>query len=178
MTKRNKDEQLPKNEHLLAIVEPTAGGGDTTLEAAHEAAARGADVTVVMMITDRVRRDIGGSAKSKNDDLAEGHALEHLLAQCRSRVGGSPTIITHFGPVRSDIVQYVTPKTTAIALPERLAEGKLVRLLTVYTGLPVLVTPTRAAQKVNRAESTDLGQDLDGPALLRRFKRRRQSLAA
>ena len=45
---------MTKPEHLLTIVEPTHGG-DTTLDLAHEAVARGGTATVLMVITERVR---------------------------------------------------------------------------------------------------------------------------
>lgn len=146
MSNPAKTETMPKREHLLTLVEPTTGG-DNTLDVAKETAARGGDVSVVMVITDRVRRDICDYAKSEDLDHADAEelALGQLQSQCSSRVGGSPRVMTHFGPVRSNVVRYVTPETTAIAVPERLAAGNLAQLLTVYTGLPVIVTPSRAA---------------------------------
>ena len=136
----------PKRDHLLTIVEPTPGG-DTTLDLAQETAARGGDVSVVVVISDRVQRDIRDYAASEELDHADAEmlAVDQLLSQCRTRIGGMPDVRTHFGPVRTDVVKYVKPETTAIAVPERLADGNLARLLTVYTGLPVIVAPSRAA---------------------------------
>lgn len=133
-------------EHMLTIVEP-APGGDGTLGLAHETVARGGKASVVMVVTDRVLRDIRAFAES--EDLGQGEAealaLDQLRAHCSDRIGGSPKLDTYYGTLGSDVVKYVSADTTAIAIPERLVADKLVQRLAVYSGRPVIVTPGRAA---------------------------------
>ncbi len=137
---------MSTREHLLTIVEPTPGG-DATLELAHDTVARGGTATVVMVITDRVQRDIRAFAESEELEYgqAEALALDRLQDYCRARLGGTATVDTYFGTLRSDIVRYVTSETTAIALPTRLVSDRLIERLSAYTGRPVIVTPSLSA---------------------------------
>lgn len=141
-----KEKRMSNHEHLLTIVEPTTGG-DATLELAHETVARGGSASVVMVITDRVQRDIQAYAESEDLGRAEAEAmaLEQLRAFCSDRVGGSPTLATHYGSLGSNVVKYVTSDTTAIAIPERLVSNKLVERIVTYSGRPVIVAPTQKA---------------------------------
>ncbi len=138
---------MAKREHLLTIVEPTTGG-DTTLELAHDAVERGGAATVVMVITDRVRRDIDAFAASEDLDRAdaEGRALEQLDDYCRSRVGPSTTIATRYSGARTDVAELVTPEITAVAVPEGLLGQRAISRLVKRTGLPVVVTPAHAGR--------------------------------
>ena len=108
---------MAKREHLLTLVEPTKGG-DATLDLAHNTVERGGDATVVMVITDRVRRDISDYAASENLDRAdaEGRALTQLDSYCRTRVGGSTNVETRYSGARTDVAKLVTPEITAIAM--------------------------------------------------------------
>lgn len=137
---------MSNHEHILTFVEPTTGG-DATLELAHETVARGGSASVVMVITDRVRRDIQAYAASEDLGIgeAESIAVDQLRAQCADRVGGSPALATHYGPLGSDLVRYVTSETTSIAIPERLVADKLVQRIVTYTGRPVVVAPGQRA---------------------------------
>ena len=134
-------------EHLLAIVEPTIDG-DTTLEIARGVVERGGTASVVLMITPRVRRDI--SAYARGADLgigdAEQYALDRFTHTCHQLVGDGVTTSVAPTSVRGRALRrYVTPDTTAIAIPAGLAKNWSVRRLTSATGLPVVVTPRRAA---------------------------------
>ena len=137
---------MSKNEHLLAIVEPTFGG-DATLDFAHETVARGGTASVLMVITDRVQRDIRALAGSGAFDQgdAEERALDQLRTRCNDRIGGVPRLDTHFGSIGSELVKYVTADTTAIAIPARLVTDRLVERIVAYSGKPVIVAPNRVA---------------------------------
>ena len=137
---------MTKHEHLLTIVEPTSGG-DSTLDLAHETVARGGTATVLMVITERVERDIRAYAESEGLDVGEAEAivLDQLRSQCSDRIGGVTWTVTRFGPVRSDVVKYITAETTAIAIPASLVTGKLVERIAIYSGRPVIVAPNRVA---------------------------------
>lgn len=136
---------MAKREHLLTIVEPTKGG-DATLDLAHNTVERGGDATVVMVITDRVRRDIDAYAASENLDRAdaEGRALNQLDNYCRDRVGGSADVVTRYSGPRTNVAELITPEITAIAVPEGLIGQRAIAKLVKRTGLPVVVTPARA----------------------------------
>lgn len=136
---------MTKHEHILTIVEPTTGG-HSTLDVAHETVERGGTARVVLVITDRVRRDIQDFAESENLDLgeAEALALDQLRDFCARRLGGS-TVATHFGDVESGLRHHLTPETTAIAVPDRLARSRRMRRLAATSGLRVTITPSRAA---------------------------------
>lgn len=135
---------MSKHEHLLTIVEPTPGG-DTTLDLANETVARGGTASVVMVVTDRVVRDIRAYATAEGLGVgeAEAIALDQLRSQCNDRIGGTRCLMTHTGPLGNDVVKYVTASTTAIAIPGRLVTDKLVERLATKTGLPVIVAPNR-----------------------------------
>ncbi len=137
---------MTRHEHILTIVEPTTGG-DATLDVARETVERGGTASVVMVITDRVRRDFGDFAESEEIALgeAEALALDQLRELCARRVGGSPTVATHFGDVAAGLRRYLTTETTAIAVPDRLARSRWVRRLADRSGLRVTITPSRAA---------------------------------
>lgn len=137
--------QHAKREHLLTIVEPTVGG-DETLTLAHDTIERGGGASIVMMITDRVRRDIAEYAQSEGMSRldAEGKALDQLSADCLGKVGGDATIMMTTSNV-TDVERLVTDDTTAIAVPERLMTDRSVRKLAKTTGLPVIVTPSPRA---------------------------------
>jgi hypothetical protein len=141
-------------EHLLTIVEPTPGG-DATLELAREAVGRGGAATVLMVITDRVRRDIEAFADAEEltPGEAEAIALHRLGAKYSDRIGGSPRLLTHYGEIGSDILRYITTDTTAIAVPDRLAVGGVVQRIVAYSGRPVIVAPSPAALSSTRAEA-------------------------
>ncbi|NNE96664.1 MAG: hypothetical protein HKN24_11620 [Acidimicrobiales bacterium] len=131
-------------EHLLTIVEPSPGG-DTTLDLARDTVARGGTATVLMVITDRVKRDIRNFAESEGLAIgeAEAIALEQLQTQCQDRIGDVPWLVTKYGAISSDVVQYVTADTTAVAIPARLVTDKLVERIATYSGRPVIVAPYR-----------------------------------
>ncbi len=131
-------------EHLLTIVEPSPGG-DTTLDLARDTVARGGTATVLMVITDRVKRDIRNFAESEGLAIgeAEAIALEQLQTQCQDRIGDVPWLVTKYGAIGSDVVQYVTADTTAVAIPARLVTDKLVERIATYSGRPVIVAPYR-----------------------------------
>lgn len=137
---------MTKREHLLTLVEPTTGG-DATLDLAHSTVERGGDATVVMVITDRVQRDIDAYAASENLDRpdAEGRALTQLDNYCRSRVGGSTNVETRYSGPRTDVAELVTPEITAIAVPEGLMDQRAIGKLVKRTGLPVVVAPAATA---------------------------------
>lgn len=137
---------MSTREHLLTIVEP-APGGDATLRLARDTVARGGTASIVMVITDRVRRDIRAFAEAEDLDYgaAEAQALDQLRNDCVARVGPIADVVMVFGTIRSDVVRYVTSETTAIALPTSLIADRMVERLTTYTGRPVIVTPSHAA---------------------------------
>ncbi len=134
---------MTRHEHILTIVEPTTGG-DATLDVARETVERGGTASVVMVITDRVRRDFAESEEIALGE-AEALALDQLRELCARRVGGSPTVATHFGDVAAGLRRYLTTETTAIAVPDRLARSRWVRRLADRSGLRVTITPSRAA---------------------------------
>lgn len=136
---------MAKREHLLTLVEPTKGG-DATLDLAHNTVERGGDATVVMVVTDRVRRDIDAYASSENLDRAdaEGRALNQLDNYCRTRVGGSTNVVTRYTGPRTNVAELVTPEITAIAVPEGLIGQRAIAKLVKRTGLPVVVAPAQA----------------------------------
>ncbi len=137
---------MSTREHLLTIVEPTTGG-DGTLGIARETVARGGRATVVMVITDRVQRDIREFADSEDIGRyeAESLALDQLRTHCSERIGGPAHVEIRFGPIGSDVVNHVTADTTAIAVPASLVDNRLAERLAEYSGRPVIVTPSQLA---------------------------------
>ncbi|NNF64015.1 MAG: hypothetical protein HKN07_07115 [Acidimicrobiia bacterium] len=137
---------MNNNEHLLTIVEPTIGG-DATIELARRAVARGGTASVLMVITDRVERDIRAFAAS--EELGYGEAEEQAIIQlrelCLEQIGETVPIRMHFGSLGSDVVKYITGDTTTIAIPARLANNGLVERIVSYSGRPVIVAPSLAA---------------------------------
>ncbi len=137
---------MPNREHLLTIVEPTPGG-DATLDLARKAVAGGGTASVLMVITERVQRDIQEFADG--EDLgwyeAEALALDQLRMRCTDRIGAVSNLETYFGSIGSDVVNFITADTTAIAVPSRLVTNRLVEHLAESSGRPVIVTPSRAA---------------------------------
>lgn len=131
---------MANKETILTIVEPTKGG-DSTLELAHDAVERGGQANVVMLITDRVRRNIADFARSENISTADAeiYAIDRLAEQCRSRVGGDTTVTTRRRS--GDLLSLLTPDTTAIAVPERLLSQRAARKITKRTGIPVVIAP-------------------------------------
>lgn len=138
---------MTTHEHLLAIVEPTTRG-DTTLELAHDVVERGGTVNLVLMVTKRVRKDIAAFAAGADLEIgeAEAIALDRLSLDCEQRVGGAESTTLAFGvATNSDLLRYLTPDTTSIAIPANLASRRAVRRLAAATGLPVMVAPPSAA---------------------------------
>lgn len=133
---------MANTEHLLTIVEPTTGG-DTTLDVARDVISRGGRASVVMVITDRVRRDIEAFAKAEGLDplAAEGIALHRLHE--RYSTGGE--VATHFGPLGAGLVQRLAADATSIAIPEGLLSRRLVERVVAASGRPVIVAPARRA---------------------------------
>lgn len=136
----------PTREHLLAVVEPTPDG-DTTLDLAHDVAERGGAVSLVLVITPRVRQDIAAFAAGADLTLgeAEAIALDQFTLACEQQIGVSAsTTIVHSSSDGRDVRRFLSPDTTAIAIPEQLTNGRSVRRITDQTGIPVVVTPRRA----------------------------------
>ena len=137
---------MNNNEHLLTIVEPTTGG-DATIELARRAVARGGSASVLMVITDRVQRDIRAFAAS--EELGYGEAEEQAILAlrelCIEQIGDTVPITMHFGALGSDIVKYISGDTTGVALPARLANNGMVERIVSYSGRPVIVAPSLAA---------------------------------
>ena len=135
---------MAKKEHLLTIVEPT-DGGDSTLDLAHDVVNRGGDASVVMLITDRVRRNIADFASSENIGFGDAAAIamEQLNRRTAERIGGTSSIQTYYETRNQvgEITEWLSPDTTAIAVPERLLSTRSIRKLSNSTGLPVVVTP-------------------------------------
>lgn len=138
---------MTAREHLLAIVEPTTGG-DTTLELAHDVVERGGSVSLVLMVTKRVRQDIAAFAAGADLEIgeAEAIALDRLSLECGQFVGGAANTTIAFGSAtKRDLRRHLTPGTTAIAIPGDLASRRAVRRIGAATGLPVVVAPPPAA---------------------------------
>lgn len=138
---------MTKKEHLLTIIEPIPGG-DTTLDLAHETVARGGTVTVVVFLTDRVERDIRHYAETAGISVREAEAItvRRLRTQCQDRIGDVQLDSTRRGSVSSDVVQYITADTTAVAIPASLVSDKLVERIATYSGRPVIVAPYRVPE--------------------------------
>ena len=137
---------MTTREHLLTVVEPTTGG-DTTLELAHDVVERGGTASLVLMVTKRVRQDIAAFAAGADLEIgeAEAIALDRLSLDCEQRVGASQSTTFVHSSTNSDLRSFLTPDTTAIALPAHLASRRTVRRLGSATGLPVVVAPRRRA---------------------------------
>ena len=137
---------MNNNEHLLTIVEPTTGG-DATIELARRAVARGDTASVLMVITDRVQRDIRAFAAS--EELGYGEAEEQAILQlrelCIEQIGDTVPIKMHFGSLGNDVVKYITDAATTVAIPARLASNGMVDRIVSYSGRPVIVAPSLAA---------------------------------
>lgn len=115
-------------EHVLIVVEPS-GDGDATLEIGRSVIARGGQVSVLMLVTDRIERDIRDFAASEDLDhgTAEAQALDQLTQFCIDRLGVAVDVqIAHVGRARIDLETYIDTRITAIAVPQRLYEiGRL-----------------------------------------------------
>jgi hypothetical protein len=137
---------MSNKEHMLAIVEPRTGG-EITIDIAKETRSRGGNVTVLIVISESVQRDIrlfAAPAELSNDE-AQTQLLERFRRRCIERLGGDPQINTHFGPLGSKVVKYVTADTTTIALPALLATDGLVDRIVAYSGRPAMIVPSRLA---------------------------------
>lgn len=141
-------------ENLLTIVEPSTGG-DATVELAREAVLRGGRASLLLVITDRVERDIQAFADAEELPYgrAEAIALQRLADDYVARIGGSPRIFTHYGALGTDILKYVGADTTAIAVPASMAAGGVVQSIVAYSGRPVVVAPSPLALSSTRAEA-------------------------
>ncbi len=142
---------MSTREHLLTVVEPTTGG-DSTLSLADDTVARGGAASVVMVITDRVQRDIRDFAESEglSWNEAETLALEQLRSHYADhlgavRAGDTPVTVTSLGELGANVRGRLGEGITAVAVPERLLSKFSVHEFTNSTGLPVIVAPSRAA---------------------------------
>lgn len=135
---------MTPREHLLTIVEPTIGG-DATLDLAEDTVARGGTAKVVMIITDRVQRDIRDFAAA--EDLAwndaQSQALDRLRSFYAARTGAISVFVTAAGQLDEQLRGHVTPDTTAIAIQEQLLANFSVQAFTKATGIPVIVAPSK-----------------------------------
>lgn len=138
---------MTKQEHLLTIIEPIPGG-DTTLDLAHETVVRGGTATVVVVVTDRAERAIKHYAETAGIGVGEAEAItfSRLRTQCHDRTGDVQLVIARRGSISSDVVQYITANTTAVAIPASLVTDKLVERIATYSGRPVIVAPYRVPE--------------------------------
>lgn len=135
---------MATNESILTVIEPT-DGGDTALDLAHETVERGGEAKVVMVISDRVRRNIAEFARSENLSSADAevYAIERLGEQVRSRIGANTSITTSYQT--GDLAKLVTPETTTVAVPAHFISRRGARKLSQQIGVPVVVSGPEAA---------------------------------
>lgn len=136
---------MQTREHLLAVVEPTAGG-EATLALANELVARGGKATVALVVTDGVREGFRHYADAEN--LGEGHAeavaVSRLMDVYRARVGGDDTgaIVTESATSSGDLLDAATGTgVTSIAIPQHLATERDLHGLMSESLVPVVVAP-------------------------------------
>lgn len=137
---------MNNTEHMLTIIEPT-GGGDATVDIARDVVSRGGRASLLLVITDRVAREIGAFADSEDLNVleAEGTALRRLSDRFSEAIGGVDRTTTHFGALGTELVTHIAPDVTSVAIPEGLLSSRLVERVVAYSGRPVVVAPARSA---------------------------------
>ena len=134
-------------EHIIAIVQPT-NREDTTVDIARDVVANGGRATVVMLITDRVRKDIREFAEGEGLSLgeAEAMAIDRMSDDYIEAVGPGRTrvIVSTMSSGLSSQHPSLAGATTIAVGEQALSQPSLQRLVSGAT-IPVIVTPTRAA---------------------------------
>ena len=133
-------------DHIVAIVQPTSRE-DTTVDMARDVVNNGGRATIVMLITDDVRKDFRAFAESEDLDLAEAEAIaiERL----------SDDYVSIVGPGRTNVIVSTTSAlsrthpalagATTIAGGEQALSRHLLQRLESASMIPVVVAPARAA---------------------------------
>lgn len=134
-------------EHIVAIVQPT-GRSDSTIDVARDVVVNGGRATVVMLITDRVRKDIRDFADAENLSIgeAEAIALDRLREGYVAAIGAGHTDVVV--STVSDAQWQVQPALTTatkIAVGEDALNRHALNRLASGTTVPVIVAPPRAA---------------------------------
>lgn len=134
-------------EHIVAIVQPTSRQ-DTTVDMARDVVTKGGRATIVMLITDDVRKDFRAFAESEDLNIAEAEAIaiERLRDDYVSTVGpGRTSVIVSMTPSGLSPQHPAISGATSIAVGQQsLSRHSLQRLVSGAT-IPVIVTPARAA---------------------------------
>lgn len=133
-------------DHIVAIVQPTSDQ-DTTVDIARDVVANGGRATIVMLITDRVRKDIREFAEGEGLSLgeAEAMAIDRMSDEYIATVGAGRTNV-----IVSTMAGGLSPKHPALAGATSIAVGQqalnrqsLQRLVSGAT-IPVVVAPAPA----------------------------------
>ena len=135
---------MNNHEHIVAIIQPT-GRDDSTVDIARDVVANGGTATVIMLITDRVRKDIRDFAAAENLSVgeAEAIALDRLSADYVASIGAGQTdvVVSNVPDAQSQTLVNATKIAVGQDALSRHALNQLVSRATV----PVIVTSPRAA---------------------------------
>ncbi len=134
-------------EHIVAIVQPT-GQYDSTIDIARDVVAGGGRATVIMLVTDRVRKDIRDFAAAENLSIgeAEAIALDRLSDDYVTSIGAG-----HTNVVVSTVSEAQSQAHSALATATKIAVGQdalnrhALNRLAATTTVPVIVAPPIAA---------------------------------
>lgn len=131
-------------EHIVAIVQPT-GRDDSTIDIARDVVAGGGRATVIMLITDRVRKDIRDFADAENLSIgeAEAIALDRMSADYVASIGAGQTDVVVSNV--SDAQTQTLVNATKIAVGQDALSRHALNQLVSRANVPVIVTPPRAA---------------------------------
>ena len=140
---------MQEREHIFAVID-TAPGSTAVLDIARDAVQRGARATLVMMFTPYDRRSIIALAEAENLTIGEAEAiyLDRAQETYRVAVGGSDTTtIVRYRPssAKDVLAAAVQARATALAVPSSLASHRRWRSELSKSGMPVVITPSKAA---------------------------------
>lgn len=134
-------------EHIVAIVQPT-GRYDSTVDIARDVVANGGRATVIMLVTDRVRRDIRDFAAAENLSIgeAEAIAIDRLSDDYVTAIGAGHTdVVVSTATDAHDQAQPALATATKIAVGQDALTRHALNRLASSTTVPVIVAAPRAA---------------------------------
>jgi hypothetical protein len=143
-----KEIEMTNNEHIVAVVDPTADT-DSTLDLAQQVVDRGGRATVMVLASRDAIANVAAFAESEEltfPDATEIY-LERLALQYRERFHGreAPTILTGVDNSGFVFATATSNAATVVALPQRLATRRGWKTSVARSTLPVLIAPRKVA---------------------------------
>lgn len=138
---------MTNQEHIVAVVEPTASG-EAPLDVARETVHRGGRATVVILLNRRTDEDIRNFAAAEDLTFPDAREifLERLTDTYSALLGGESRVVaTGEFSARSIMEGAARISATSIAMPQTTARRYGWRGAIKRSHVPVVISPRRAA---------------------------------